>query len=96
MVIPIQFVCAVTMAMLLQAKPRFSGFYFYVWAVPLAVSDLAAGLVWLSIFTDLGYLNSLLVNLGIAERGVQWLLPGHVVVARCEGERAEFARLRAQ
>lgn len=73
-VIPIQFVFAVTMAMLLQAKPKFSGFYFYVWAVPLAVSDLAAGLVWLSIFTDLGYLNSMLVNFGIAERGVQWLL----------------------
>jgi multiple sugar transport system permease protein len=72
-VIPIQFVFALTMAMLLQAKPRFSGFYFYVWAVPLAVSDLAAGLVWLSIFTDLGYLNSTLVNFGLSEQGVEWL-----------------------
>jgi multiple sugar transport system permease protein len=72
-VIPIQFVFAVGMALLLQAKPRGSGFYFYVWAVPLAISDLAAGLVWLAIFTDLGYLNSALVNLGIADRGVEWL-----------------------
>lgn len=72
-VIPIQFVFALTMAMLLQARPRFAGFYFYVWAVPLAVSDLAAGLVWLSIFTDLGYLNSILVDLGLSERGVEWL-----------------------
>jgi multiple sugar transport system permease protein len=73
-VIPLQFVLALTMALLLHAKPRFGGFYFYVWAVPLAVSDLAAGLVWLSIFTDLGYLNSTLVNLGFVERGVEWLL----------------------
>lgn len=73
-IIPIQFVFALTMAMLLQAKPKFSGFYFYVWAIPLAVSDLAAGLVWLSIFSDVGYLNSVLVNLGLAERGVQWQL----------------------
>jgi multiple sugar transport system permease protein len=73
-VIPIQFAFAITMAMLLQARPRFSGCYFYVWAVPLAVSDLAAGLVWLSIFSDVGYLNSTLVNLGLAERGVQWQL----------------------
>jgi len=72
-VIPIQFVFAVAMALLLQAKPRFAGFYFYVWAVPLAISDLAAGLVWLSIFTDLGYLNSALVDIGIAERGLQLL-----------------------
>jgi len=73
-VIPIQFLFAMTMAMLLQAKPKFAGFYFYLWAVPLAVSDLAAGLVWLSIFNDVGYLNSVLVNLGLVEHGVQWQL----------------------
>lgn len=64
-VVPLQFVLALGMGMLLQAKPRFSKFHFYVWAVPLAVSDLAAGLVWLSIFTDRGYLNSALSDLGL-------------------------------
>jgi multiple sugar transport system permease protein len=63
--IPLQFALAVTMALLLRARPRFAGFYFYVWVVPLAISDLAAGLVWLSIFTDRGYLNSVLDHLGI-------------------------------
>lgn len=69
--IPVQFVLALAMALLLRAKPKLSGFYFYVWAIPLAVSDLAAGLVWLSIFTDHGYLNSFLSHLGID--GVNWL-----------------------
>lgn len=64
-VVPLQFVLALGMGMLLQSKPRFSKFHFYVWAVPLAVSDLAAGLVWLSIFTDRGYLNSALSDLGL-------------------------------
>ena len=63
-IIPIQFLFALTMALLLQAKPRGSALYFYLWAIPLAVSDLAAGLVWLSIFADQGYLNSVLVGLG--------------------------------
>lgn len=63
-VIPIQFVFAMTMALLLRAKPKGSALYFYLWAIPLAVSDLAAGLVWLSIFSDRGYLNSLLVDVG--------------------------------
>lgn len=66
-VIPLQFALALTMALLLRERPRLSGFYFYVWAVPLAVSDLAAGLVWLSIFTERGYLNSALSALGVGQ-----------------------------
>jgi multiple sugar transport system permease protein len=69
--VPIQFVLATAMALLLRARLRFSGVYFYLWAVPLAVSDLAAGLVWLSIFTNNGYLNSLLGAFGVEP--VEWL-----------------------
>ena len=63
--IPLQFALALMMALLLRERPRFSGFYFYIWVIPLAVSDLAAGLVWLSVFTDRGYLNSVLESAGI-------------------------------
>jgi multiple sugar transport system permease protein len=69
--IPLQFAFAVSMALLLREKLRFSGLYFYLWAVPLAVSDLAAGLVWLSIFTNNGYLNSILNWFGVDP--VEWL-----------------------
>ena len=40
--IPVQFAFAVAMALLLRAKPRLANVYFFVWAIPLAVSDLAA------------------------------------------------------
>jgi multiple sugar transport system permease protein len=69
--IPLQFVFAIAMALLLRERPRFSGFHFYVWVIPLAVSDLAAGLIWLSVFTDRGYLNSALDRLG--SDGYSWL-----------------------
>ena len=69
--LPLQFALALVMALLLQARPKGTGFYFYLWAIPLAVSDLAAGLVWLSIFTDRGYLNSLLDAFGVGP--VSWL-----------------------
>jgi multiple sugar transport system permease protein len=69
--IPLQFALALAMALLLREKLRFSGVYFYLWAVPLAVSDLAAGLVWLSIFTNNGYLNSALAWFGLDP--VEWL-----------------------
>ncbi|WP_238016529.1 sugar ABC transporter permease [Dactylosporangium sp. AC04546] len=69
--IPLQFTFAIAMALLLRERPRFAGFHFYVWVIPLAISDLAAGLVWLSVFTDRGYLNSVLDHLGI--EGYAWL-----------------------
>jgi multiple sugar transport system permease protein len=74
-VVPLQFALAVGMALLLRERPRFAGFYFYVWVIPLAVSDLAAGLVWLSVFTDRGYLNSVLAELGLD--GYAWLSYQH-------------------
>jgi multiple sugar transport system permease protein len=63
--IPLQFALAILMALLMRQRPRLAGLHFYIWVVPLAISDLAAGLVWLSIFTDRGYLNSVLESLGI-------------------------------
>lgn len=69
--IPIQFAFAIAMALLLRANPRLNKVHFFVWAIPLALSDLAAGLVWLSIFNDRGYLNSALAWFGI--EGISWL-----------------------
>ena len=63
--IPLQFVLALAMALLLRQRPKLAGLHFYIWVVPLAVSDLAAGLVWLSVFTDQGYLNSTLDRAGL-------------------------------
>jgi multiple sugar transport system permease protein len=73
--IPVQFALALGMALLLRTKPRFQGVYFYIWVIPLAISDLAAGLVWLAIFTDRGYLNSVLDMLGIGT--YSWLSYEH-------------------
>lgn len=69
--IPIQFAFAITMALLLRANPRLHKVHFFVWAIPLALSDLAAGLVWLAIFNDRGYLNSVLSWFGL--EGASWL-----------------------
>ena len=73
------------MALLLRSRPRFAGLLLLLWAIPLGISDLAAGLVWLAIFTDRGYLNSPLVGLGLIERAIAWLslrAPDHPVPRR--------------
>ena len=67
-VIPIQFILALAMALLVTAGLRGSGLFVYVYAIPLAISDLAAGIVWFSIFTEHGYLNSILNSLGLLDK----------------------------
>ncbi len=78
-IVPLQLVVALVMALLLQARLRGTQFFLYVWVIPLAISDLAAGIVWLSIFTDHGYVNSVLVDLGLSKFGVQFLSYQHPV-----------------
>ena len=76
-IVPVQLVVALIMALLLQAGLRGTQFFLYVWSIPLAISDLAAGIVWLAIFTDHGYLNSVLVAVGLSRTGFSFLSYQH-------------------
>jgi multiple sugar transport system permease protein len=74
-VIPLQFVLALAMALLVTSGLRGSGFLIYVYALPIAISDLAAGIVWFSVFTQRGYLNTALIGMGLLERPFIFLDP---------------------
>lgn len=74
-IIPVQFLLALGMALLVNAKLRLRGLFLYVFLLPLAISDLAAGIVWSAIFTETGYLNTVLTRLGIIELPYIWLNP---------------------
>jgi multiple sugar transport system permease protein len=78
-VIPLQTVLALVMALLLMAGLRGTGALLYLWAIPLGISDLASGVVWLSIFTDRGYINSVLVGLGLSQTGFAFLSYEHPI-----------------
>jgi multiple sugar transport system permease protein len=64
LIIPIQFIVALIMALLVQAKLKFSQGFLYIFSIPLGVSELAAGIIWFAIFTENGFLNSALISLG--------------------------------
>src|SRR5918994_363674 len=66
-IIPIQFALALAMALVVNANLKFSGLWLYIYAVPLGISELAAGIVWYSIFTQNGWLNSILEQLGLID-----------------------------
>ncbi|MBA2776965.1 MAG: sugar ABC transporter permease [Chloroflexia bacterium] len=67
-IIPIQFVLAMSMALVVNAKLKFSGLWLYIYAIPLGISELAAGIIWYAVFTQQGWLNSFLQGLGVVER----------------------------
>ena len=65
MVIPLQVALALVMGLMLQRMTRGRELVLWIWTIPLGVSDLAAGLVWLAILQDSGYLNTLLFQIGV-------------------------------
>lgn len=72
-VVPLQVAMALAMAMMLQKVERGRMTHLYIWTIPLGISDLAAGIVWLAILTDRGYLNSLLQAFGMLDGPTTWL-----------------------
>jgi multiple sugar transport system permease protein len=88
LVVPIQLALALTMASMVSRLQKGRATVLYVFAIPLGISDLAAGLIWLSIFEQSGFLNSLMVGLGVIDRpllllGYQtpWIILAAIVLA---------------
>ncbi len=72
-IIPTQFVLAIIMALVIQAQLKGNTTFLYIFSIPLGVSDLAVGIVWYSIFTQYGYLNTILQNLGLISGPITYL-----------------------
>ena len=72
-IIPTQFVLAIIMALVIQARLKFNSIFLYIFAIPLGVSDLAVGILFFSIFTQNGLFNSVLQGLGLIDAARPYL-----------------------
>jgi len=72
-VVPIQLALALSMASIVSRLERGRSTILYIFSIPLGLSDLAAGIIWLAIFEQSGFLNSLLVGLGVIDRPILFL-----------------------
>jgi multiple sugar transport system permease protein len=72
-VVPLQIALALGLAQMLTKISRGREMVLWIWTIPMGVSDLAAGLVWLALLTDRGYLNSALFALGLIDGPTGWL-----------------------
>ena len=83
-VVPLQFAAALGMSMMLRHVRWGRDLVLWIWTIPLGISDLAAGLVWLAILTDKGYLNTILYEIGAIPGPQSWLTyetPGMLFLA---------------
>ncbi len=72
-IIPVQFILAIMMALVIQARLKANSLFLYIFTIPLGVSDLAVGILWFSIFTQNGMLNSILQGLGFIDSPAPYL-----------------------
>lgn len=72
-VVPIQLALALALGVLLSNLDRGRDTFLYIWTIPLGISDLAAGIVWLAIMSERGYINSFLHALGLIDGPTLWL-----------------------
>lgn len=83
-VVPIQLALSLLMATMVTRMEKGRDLVLYVWTIPLGISDLAAGLIWLAIFEQSGFLNSMMHGMGIVDKPANLLTfqnPGLVFVA---------------
>ncbi|MEZ4605945.1 MAG: ABC transporter permease subunit [Deinococcales bacterium] len=73
LIIPVQFVLAIIMALIIQSRIKGSGIFLYIFAIPLGVSELAVGILFFAIFTQNGLLNSSLESLGLIAKPITFL-----------------------
>ncbi len=66
--IPIQFVFALVMALVIQSRLKGNSMFLYIFAIPLGVSELAVGIVFFLLFTERGYINSFLQSIGLIDQ----------------------------
>jgi multiple sugar transport system permease protein len=95
LIIPIQFFLALTMALVANSDIRGRTVFLFIFILPLGASDLATGLVWSSIFTQHGYLNSVLTDVGLMSHPYIWLDPNHQFLIVVEVMAAEIWRSTA-
>jgi len=64
-IVPIQVVLALAMASLVTSMAGGRDIVLYILTIPLGISDLAAGLIWLAILEQNGFLTTALDALGL-------------------------------
>ncbi|MGF0540180.1 carbohydrate ABC transporter permease [Agrobacterium sp. ES01] len=95
LVVPVQLALSLLMATMVSRMNRGRDMVLYIWTIPLGISDLAAGIIWLAIFDQSGFLNSMMSGLGLVDRPVNFLSYQHPGIVFAAIALAEIWRATA-
>ena len=69
-IVPIQLVFAIALALFINKKFRGYTFILYLIIIPLALSDITAALMSYTMFSPMGYINKILIDLGFINKPI--------------------------
>lgn len=72
-VVPLQLCLALALAQMVTRLQRGRDVMLYIWTIPLGISDLAAGIIWLTVFEQTGFLNTILMGVGAINEPTSFL-----------------------
>lgn len=72
-VVPAQLCLAIGMSLMIAKMEKGRDTVLYIWTIPLGISDLAAGIIWLALLDQNGFINSFLFQIGIISEAENWL-----------------------
>jgi multiple sugar transport system permease protein len=72
-VVPLQLCLALALAQMVTRLQRGRDVMLYIWTIPLGISDLAAGIIWLTVFEQTGFLNTILMGVGAIKEPTSFL-----------------------
>ncbi|WP_456366891.1 carbohydrate ABC transporter permease [Thermococcus sp.] len=71
-IIPVQIVLALILALIMIRTFKGKGLVLYALIIPLTISDVAGGLIWYTMLSDAGFLNKLLLHIGIISQPIHF------------------------
>lgn len=71
-IIPLQAALALGVSLLLYRGFKGANLCLYVFLIPLTISDVAAALIWYNMLTGSGYLNKVLLKLGLISQPIHF------------------------
>jgi multiple sugar transport system permease protein len=69
-IVPTQLAIALLLALLVNKTFKGRDLAVYALVIPLTISDVAAGLIWYSMLSPYGFLNKVLMNLGVISQPI--------------------------
>lgn len=73
LILPLQFVLAMLMSLIIHARLKANSIFLYIYSIPMGMSDLAVGILFFSLFTGSGFINSVLEGVGLIDEPKSFL-----------------------